>query len=142
MSVYEAERKAHVAKYGSFLWCPRREVHCDLMNAQWRTGKECHRDPCILDDPEDIALQKRIRKRRAENERKEAEAKAKEKQDPPAPIRRQNKTLEDRLWQEIRRLEEESRKAYERNMPKKGESLLYKAIALRRQLRRKERRSE
>lgn len=127
-------RKAHIEEYGSFLHCPERSVLCEFIDGHWDTG--CGREGCILDDPEYQALKKkqeanRLRWERLAEERREQEAK-----DPPQRIRTQNKYPEDRIWDQIHRLEEESRIAYESNRPKVGERKLHEAIVLRRKLRR------
>lgn len=127
---FETERQQHIAKYGSFLYCPEHDTLCSSMEKTWETGCSCSRKPCILEDPEYQKLQERIRRNVA---RRQGETKE-EKQD---NIRRQTKTWEERQLEKIHRLEAESRKAYRRNRPKVGEDKLHQAIMLRAELRRK-----
>lgn len=127
---FETERQQHIAKYGSFLYCPEHDTLCSSMEKTWETGCNCSRKPCILEDPEYQKLQERIRRNVA---RRQGETKE-EKQD---NIRRQTKTWEERQLEKIHRLEAESRKAYRRNRPKVGEDKLHQAIMLRAELRRK-----
>ena len=47
----EELRLQRVAQYGSFLYCPMRDVLCFARF----TDEECAHDSCILDDPEYIA---------------------------------------------------------------------------------------
>lgn len=127
---FETERQQHIAKYGSFLYCPEHDTLCSSMEKTWETGCSCSRKPCILEDPEYQKLQERIRRNVARRQGKTKE----EKQD---NIRRQTKTWEERQLEKIHRLEAESRKAYRRNRPKVGEDKLHQAIILRAELRRK-----
>lgn len=132
---FEEQRQQHIEEYGSFLYCPERGNLCSFMEEKWKTGCSCSRRPCILDDPEYIALRKRqkqnIEKRRAE------EKQYREEERDAAPIRTQSKSWEVLQMEKIRRLEEESARAYRRNRPKIGEDKLYEAMRLRRELRRK-----
>lgn len=133
---FEAERQQHIAEYGSFLYCPERDSLCSFMEETWKTGCSCsHCRPCILDDPDYLALKKRIEqnieKRAAEEKRHREEEKD------AAPIRTQSRSWEVLQMEKIRRLEEESARAYRRNRPKIGEEKLYEAMRLRRELRRK-----
>lgn len=135
---YENARQKHIEIYGSFLHCPKTGRLCSFMEEQWETGHECTRTPCILEDPEDIAMkarQKRLRKERELEEQKKRDAGIEETS---APIRTQTKTRRDLLTEKIQRLEKESENAYRRNMPRVGENKLYEAMRLRRQLRREE----
>ena len=138
MYKFEAERQRHIAKYGSFLYCPEHDTLCSSMEKTWETGCSCSRKPCILEDPEDIALkerQARTREKRKLEEEKKRDAGIEEES---APIRTQTKTRRDLMLEKIQRLEKESENAYRRNMPRIGESKLYEAMKLRRQLRREE----
>ena len=138
MYKYESARKKHIKIYGSFLHCPHTGHLCCFMEEQWKTGCECTRTPCILEDPEDIALKERqaqVREKRKLEEEKKRDAGIEEES---APIRTQTKTRRDLMIEKIQRLEKESENAYRRNMPRIGESKLYEAMRLRRQLRREE----
>lgn len=70
-------RKNKVKKYGSFLYCPDRATLCFCCNTENGT---CERGSCILDDPEYIALQRRIEENRAKNAEEEKAARAAEKE--------------------------------------------------------------
>lgn len=122
-------RQEHMKKYGSFLYCEKRDTLCVHMDGNWMTG--CGRPMCILDDPEYIALQNRI-----EENRIRAQKKPKEKED-HAPIRNQKNMIrshERRLLDEIHRLEEDSQKAFRDNRPADGETLFRRAQIMRGEL--------
>lgn len=50
-------RKARVEKYGSFLFCPDRNVLCFGMYNEYGI---CSRTPCCLDDPEYVTKKEQI----------------------------------------------------------------------------------
>ena len=132
---YEEERQQHIADYGSFLYCPEHDTLCSFMENTWETGCGCNRKPCIVEDPEYIALRKRQEKTAAQREAAERRYRAEEMD--AAPIRTQNKSWEVLQREKIHRLEEESRQAYRRNWTRIGEAKLHEAILLRRELRRR-----
>ena len=132
MDRLEKEKREHIDKYGSFLFCPERDVLCSFMENVWKTGEDCGRRPCILDDPWYQKLQERIRKNLARQSKKRP------KEEKAAPIRRQTKSWKDLQWEKIHRLETESARAYRENRPKVGEDKLNQAIRLERELRGKE----
>lgn len=126
---YEAERREHVRKYGSFLFCPKRETICSYMEQKWKTGEDCSRTPCILDDPINIKLQKTIEQNRKMNQITEEK--------PQKNIRNQSSqctSYVQRKRVEIRRLEEESKIAFRRNNPNKGHTLFNEAMIMRQEL--------
>lgn len=129
METEETRRLEHVKKYGSFLYCPERDTLCAYQEENVRKGTECAREPCILDDPGYIELKKIIERNRT------AASQNRSTQEDAAPIRRQNKSRQDQLREEIQRLEREARLAYRRNRPKIGEQKQYKAMMLERELR-------
>ena len=135
MYPFEAERQQHIARYGSFLYCPLGDTWCSYMEEQWKTGRPCSRKPCILHDPEHIELNKTIEENRKKREADERLRREEERRDPPAQHRRRTKNWRDVQLEKIRRLEEESAQAYRRNRPKIGENKLYEAMRLRRELR-------
>lgn len=132
MYKFEEARQEHIARFGSFLYCPERDNYCFFMAEVWDTGEKCSRAPCIVDDPEYIKLQERIEKNR---ERRRKEDETEEEKEERAQIRRQTKSRKDVMLERIRVLEEESEAAYRRNRPRIGAEKLEKAMALRRQLR-------
>ena len=135
---FEEARQKHIAQYGGMLFCPDRDTDCFFKEEEWKTGRPCCRKPCILDDPEDIELKKRIEKNRKKREPAEAQRREEEQNDLPARRRRRTKNWRDIRREKIRRLEKESEQAYRRNRPKIGENKLYEAMRLRRELRREE----
>lgn len=136
MNLQEAREK-HLKEYGSFLYCPKRDVLCVIMEGQWATGCE-RQGGCLMDDPEYISMREVQRENRARNDRQAREEAERKKKDPPAPIRTQNKYPEDLILKRIEKLEAESREAYRRDRPKVGERKLHEAMVLRRSLRRKD----
>lgn len=135
MYPFEESRQEHIQKYGSFLYCPVRDTLCSNMEDEWKTGNKCCRQPCVLDDPDYIAMTKRqeiaVKKRMAK------ERKSREEEEDAAPIRMQRKTREEMLREKIRRLEKESTEAYRRNRPQIGHEKLNEAMILRGQLRKR-----
>lgn len=134
---YENARQKHIEIYGSFLHCQKTGHLCSFMENEWITGRPCSRIPCILEDPEDIALKKIQAERRMKREI-EAAKKREKGEEEHAPIRRQTKSGRDMMLERIARLESESERAYRDNKPWIGEDKLCKAIALRRELKEKE----
>lgn len=122
-------RKARVEKYGSFLYCPDRDTICSFRESE---DGSCRRsEGCVLDDPDDIALQERIEKNRIKNTQAEKE----KKEDMPAPIRRQTITREQQLIDEIKHKEEKAAWLYKRNWPGPADNAMYEAAILKNQLR-------
>lgn len=122
LSALEEARQKHMAMYdGSMLTCPKHGNTCEHMMGAWITG--CQRKPCLLEDPEYIEQQKRIREnvRRREAEEKKARRMRK---DPDAEYRRKK-------MDEITRLEAMSEMAFYRNDPDMGETYFNRAKMLR-----------
>ena len=129
-SPLEKARQEHIRKYKSMLYCVERDTICAFMHEAWITG--CQQSLCILDDPEHIALMKRIEVKRMENARME-----KKKDEQAAPIRNQTGrpgSYKQKKLDEIHRLEEQSQKAYHNNNPKQGDTLFNRARILRGEL--------
>lgn len=137
---FEVARQRHIREYGSFLHCPKTGQLCSFMEATWETGRACSRRPCILKDPEYIALKKKQEENRKKRETEERRRRQAGQEETPAPIRRQTKTWRQFQIEKILRLERESSRAYRRNKPRIGEEKLNQAIMLRRELYRKEQR--
>lgn len=134
MGRYEAERREHVLRYGSFLHCPKKSTICSKMARRWETGENCDRDPCILEDPDYIRLQEQIGMKRTEQNEKEA-ARAKRREE--TQIRDQRnyiKSVEQTIMDEIHAMEDRARDAYRDNNPRLGDDLLYKSMQKRREL--------
>ena len=132
VSPLEEARQEHIRKHGSMLYCVERDTICAFMQDAWITG--CQRSLCILDDPENIALMKRIELKRAENARLE-----KRKDEKAAPIRNQTgriRSYKQIKLEEIHRLEEQSQQAYHNNNPRQGETLFNRAQIMRGELKR------
>ena len=53
-------RRERMKKYGSILYCPAQDCKCFGRD----TDEECRHEKCLLQDPEYIALQKRIEEKR------------------------------------------------------------------------------
>lgn len=124
------QQKEHMKKHGSILQCPQRKTICAFMYGAWEIG--CQRTPCIKDDVNDIALQKRIELKRKAEMKKE-----KRKEEPAAPIRNQSnriKSYRKQKLDEIHRLEQKSQEAYRDNKPNLGDTLFNRARILRGEL--------
>lgn len=122
------QQQKHLKEHGSILFCPERNTICTFMFGAWEIG--CQRVPCIKDDMEDIALQKRIEIRRSAEKRKNHDEQA-------APIRNQTgriKSYRQQKLDEIRSLEQQSQEAYHNNRPKLGDTLFNRARFLRGEL--------
>ena len=124
-------RKERIEEYGSFLFCPDKETLCFAIN---NDEGICERALCYLEDPEYIAQQKRIAKTMEENVRREQAEREREKLNPPAPIRRQTKTKEQNLQEQIRIKEEKARYLYRTNKPRAADNLMHEVTRLRGQL--------
>ena len=121
-------QEKHFERYGSILWCPDRGTICAFMEEPVKNNTECLRTPCILDDPEDQELQRRIQKNRKQAIEAER-AQIREEKD-RAPIRDQRNLIRshvNREMAEIHRLEEASRKAFSNNKPGYGQQLFTRA---------------
>ena len=135
LSAADLSRQEHLNKYGSFLYCPKRDTLCDHMNGMWSTG--CRMARCILDDPEYQRLQERIEENRIKNAQEQHMKREEEKKNPPAPIRDQRNQIKshvNREMAEIHRLEEASRKAFSNNKPGYGQQLFTRAGIRRQEL--------
>lgn len=114
-------RKERVKKYGSFLYCAHRDTICSFMDNELAV---CPRAECILDNPEYIALQKRIEMNRLQN------GKQLEKEE-PYPKRKEPKqkpmTEREYLLEQIRRKEALSERLYRENKPKAADMVFRQA---------------
>lgn len=123
------QQKKHLEEHGSILFCPERNTICTFMFGAWEIG--CQRVPCIKDDLEDIALQKRIEfKRKMETKKSHHDEQA-------APIRNQTsriRSFRQQKLDEIHRLEKRSQEAYHDNRPQLGDTLFNRARILRGEL--------
>ncbi len=120
-------------KYGSMLFCPKRETLCFYMDGMWLTG--CERDGCILDDPEYQKQQEVIRKNREDSFRRQVEAERKELEAAKmnAEKEKREKFIAEKM-KVIHRIEEMSREAYRNNRPRRGDELFEKARFMRNEL--------
>lgn len=91
-------KEERVEKYGSFLFCPKREVLC--MGHDYEGTGECLLETCVLDDPNYQARQERIQRRQKELWDKHY-GQRKEEKEAAANIRTQNKTSQDLLLEKI-----------------------------------------
>lgn len=124
-------RKQRVAEYGSFLFCPVKDTICSALD---NDDGICREAPCYLERPGYREKQEQIARNVAENARREWEEREKERLEPPAPIRRQTKTKEQLLEEEIARKEKYAEHLYSRNRPKAANAVMSDAMILRRQL--------
>ncbi len=113
-------REERVEKYGSFLYCPKRDVLC--MGHDYMGDGECLKETCLLDDPEYQEKERRIRERRKElwdkHHRQRKEEKAAE-----ANIRTQNKTSRELLAEGIERKKERMERCYARGWTRLADKL-------------------
>jgi len=124
-------RRERVEKYGSFLFCPKRETICFHINTPEGI---CERQICCKDDPEYIKQQNKIEENRRKNAEKEHLEREAEKLDPPTPIRRQTKSKIDLLEKTIAAKEKKAQQLYRSNKPKLADSMMQEVMILRRQL--------
>ena len=115
----EELRMQRCSQYGSFLYCPTRDVLCFGRY----TDEECCYDSCILDDPEYQALQERISENRMKRQAKE-----------PEPSVQEGPTKEQLAWKEIYKKEAIAQKLYRKNKPKIADGLMADAMYMRRTL--------
>lgn len=126
-------RKMKVEKYGSFLYCPAKDVLCFGTDTEDGT---CRHDICLLDDPKYVKQQEQIEQRRKANAKREREERLKEIKDPPAPIRRQRKGAADVIREQIDRKERFARTLYRENKPRKADRIMHEVMTLQAKLRR------
>lgn len=139
----EKRRSEHVKQFGSFLFCPNRDCLCAFQEENVCKGIQCARDPCILDDEDYIRLQKIQQRSRLRRAIREERNRARE--EAAAAIRNQSRKAqshEQRMWDEIHRLEKESEKAFKRNNPNRGHALFNEARMKRYELKEYMRRKE
>lgn len=131
----EGRRIEHVKRFGSFLYCPKRDIHCSVMEKNIREGTECERKPCLLDDPEVIEMKRRQEQNRKKREAEETQSRWEEQEKAPATRKSRTSTYEQRMWEKIHRLEEASQRAFRRNDPNRGHTLFNEARMMRYELR-------
>lgn len=129
-------RKMKVEKYGSFLFCPNKEVLCF---GTYTPDGSCKHGKCLLEDPAYLKKQKEIKKNMEENNLREQARRKAEHDDPPAQIRRQQKSKIDMLREQVRKKEELAKKLYHDNKPKRGDAVMHEAMLLQGKLRKIER---
>lgn len=126
-------RKMKVEKYGSFLYCPQKEVLCFGTDTDIGT---CRYKECLLENPAYIKKQEEIARRIQENARRQRMKKAKENVERQKPIiRRQTKTKEDILNDKIERLEYKIQQAYRRGRTREGDALTRELLRLNAEMR-------
>lgn len=127
-------KKERVEKYGSFLFCPKKEVLCSIMDSE---DGICTKRICYRDDPLYLAKEKEIEKRIHENFEKEWQTmNEKTKEDPPKPSR--EKELQDAIFRKTAR----AKKLYKQNKPKYADILMREAMIMQGELNKlKERKS-
>lgn len=128
--------KERVKKYGSFLWCPERSISCFGIDTPDGT---CKHRVCLLEDPRYLAEQKKIAENIRRNAEREKAEREKEKMDPPAPIRKQNKTRAEILRAKIKEKERLAERLYAQNRPDKAEDVIFEIKQLSYQLKQEER---
>lgn len=121
-------RKERVMKYGSFLYCPIKDTLCCGRDTE---DGACGYDTCILDDPSYIEKQKKIEENRRRNEAKNEASREEEKN---IYIRRQTKTKEDLIREELVKLENKAAYLYRKNKPKAADSVMHDVVKLRNKL--------
>lgn len=125
-------RKMKVEKYGSFLFCPEKEVLCFGI---YTPDGSCKHKSCLLEDQAYIKKQKEIDERIRENDRREREERRREAQEHLAPIRRQRKSAADMLREQIERKERFARTLYRENKPRKADRVMHEVMTLQAKLR-------
>lgn len=128
-------RQERVKIYGSFLYCPKKDVLCSIMDSD---DGICTRTLCYREDPEYLAKEKEIEKRIRENAEAEWEAKQrKEKESKPAKPSREQE-LQEAIWRKTAR----ARKLYKQNKPKYADILMHEVMIMQGELNKlKERKS-
>lgn len=126
----EGTKKERIEKYGSFLFCPKKERLCFAIN---NDEGICERAICYSDDPKWIAQQKRIEKNIEENAKRELEEKRKKKERLASPAV-QAKDAARSLKEKIKSKEEFARKLYRTNKPRAGDAVMHEAAVLRSRL--------
>lgn len=115
----EKIRKERFEKYGSFLFCPKRNILCFGRD----TDEECKHASCLLDDPDYQDLQKRIEENQKKNQQQECEKEH-------TRIRKQTKTKIELIEEAIKKKDKEARAAYRANRPDIGDLITNEVIRL------------
>lgn len=115
-------KKERVKKYGSFLYCPKRNTLC--MGQDYLGTGECKQTSCLLDDPEYRKKQQEREQRRKENwERAHREVAVKNRP-------RKYEYLED----EIKRKKQYMERCYRRGWTKMGDRISNEIAEMERRL--------
>lgn len=125
-------REERVKEYGSFLFCPKRDVLC--MAHDFEGNGECLRESCILDDPEYQAQQERIQQRQQELWDKHNKNR-KEEKEAEKNIRTQNKTSREILLVKIEKTREKMERNYRMGRTRSGNKLSLELAEMERRLR-------
>lgn len=125
-------KKERVEKYGSFLFCPKREVLC--MGHDYEGEGKCLLETCVLDDPEYQARQERIQRRQKELWDKHHGQK-KEEKEAAANIRTQNKTSGELLQVKIDKTRNKMERYYRKGWTNLADKLGLELAEMERRLR-------
>ncbi|NBI63706.1 hypothetical protein D3Z38_11720 [Clostridiales bacterium] len=125
-------KEERVEKYGSFLYCPKRETLC--MGQDYEGTGECLLETCVLDDPAYQARQERIQRRQKELWDKHRGQK-KEEKEAAANIRAQNKTSQDLLRMKIEKTRSKMERYYRKGWTNLANKLGLELAEMERRLR-------
>ena len=114
------------------LECKEKDTLCEHINNKER---KCDRKVCLHDDNSWLYQQEKIKKTIIENAMLKKQEMAIESADPPAPIRRQNKTGKQLLEEKAERLEVKARHLYKANKPKAADCIMRDVMVIRGRLR-------
>ncbi|MCI9598563.1 MAG: hypothetical protein HFE75_15040 [Firmicutes bacterium] len=120
-------------KYGSFLYCPKRDTLCFGQDLDESDGT-CPYEACVLDDPEWQARQERIKQRQKELWDKHHKNR-KEEREAAKNIRTQNKTSRELLAVEIERKKARMERCYRRGWTQQADKLGRELAEMERRLR-------
>lgn len=126
-------REERVRKYGSFLYCPKRDTLCFGQDLDESDGT-CPYKACVLDDPEWQARQERIKQRQQELWDKHNKNR-KEEKEAEKNIRTQNKTSREILLAKIERTREQMERNYRMGRTRSGDKLSLELAEMERRLR-------
>lgn len=122
-------RKLNTKKY-PLTYCSQKDTLCFGLVDSAMNPRTCIHNPCLLDRPAYIEKQKQIEKNIQKNAEEERQRKLDEVRAPAAPIRRQTKTRERYLEEQIRSKEIRARQLYRENKPRAADGIMHEVMIL------------
>lgn len=114
-------RQERVKIYGSFLYCPKKDVLCSIMDSD---DGICTKELCYRDDPVYLEREKEIEKRIRENSEAEWKERNKKQQEVRPTKASKQQQLQEAIWRKTAR----AKKLYRQNKPKYADILMHEVM--------------